>query len=213
MRWSYSKLADYEKCPQFYRLRHVDRHPEPDSPAMLRGTKVHETVERYLLLRGALPDDLKPFQGYMSDIRQRPGLVVEEMWAMTRAWAPCNPLAKPAWWRGKLDAFWLDGTAAKVVDWKTGRMYPSNRDQMRLYAGAVMAREPAVERVSVELVYLDLRESVEQDYTREDFTAIRDDFTRRVAALEGDTKFALRPGKHCSWCAFAKSKGGPCSVG
>jgi hypothetical protein len=36
---------------------------------------------------------------------------------------------------------------------------------------------------------------------------------KKVAVMEGDRTFAANPGRHCQWCAYAKSKGGPCIFG
>ena len=46
--WSYSKLADYEKCPQFAAARNFGTLREPPSPAAARGTAIHEELERFL---------------------------------------------------------------------------------------------------------------------------------------------------------------------
>jgi putative RecB family exonuclease len=41
-----SRASDYQQCPLLYRLRVIDRVPEPPSPAALRGTLVHGVLER-----------------------------------------------------------------------------------------------------------------------------------------------------------------------
>lgn len=40
-----SRANDYQQCPLLYRLRVVDRLPEPPSPAAARGTLVHAVLE------------------------------------------------------------------------------------------------------------------------------------------------------------------------
>lgn len=211
--WSYSRLADYEKCPAAYKWRHIDKLPEEKGTALERGIKIHGQVEQFILHGRELPPDFKRFHGYIDHVRQRPGLVVEEMWAHDRKWVPCAPKSEPAWWRGKLDAYWLEGTTAHVVDWKTGRIYDSNRDQMRMYAGAVFAREPKVTDVVVELVYLDARESRAEDYRRQDhYEAIRTAYNDRVGRLEAEQEWRPLTGPYCRWCSFSKAKGGPCKA-
>lgn len=213
-RWSYSRLADYEKCPAFYKYRHVDRLDEPKGPALERGIEIHQMIEDYLLdKRADLPPEYKRFMGYIDHVKSRPGLVVEDFWALTRDWKPTSPQAPDAWWRGKLDAYWREGTTAHVVDWKTGKIYPSNRDQMKLYAGVVMSRDAEVQHVVVELVYLDVREARSEDYTREHLPVVVQGYDRRAGAIERDTTFRARPNGACNYCAFAKKKGGPCSAG
>ncbi|MDO8107554.1 PD-(D/E)XK nuclease family protein [Isoptericola sp. b441] len=41
-----SRASDFQRCPLLFRLRVVDRVPEPPSPAALRGTLVHAVLER-----------------------------------------------------------------------------------------------------------------------------------------------------------------------
>ncbi|WP_395728170.1 RecB family exonuclease [Nakamurella sp.] len=40
-----SRASDFKACPLLYRLRAVDRLPEPPSPAAVRGTLVHTVLE------------------------------------------------------------------------------------------------------------------------------------------------------------------------
>lgn len=40
-----SRASDFLTCPLLYRFRVIDRLPEPESPAALRGTLVHEVLE------------------------------------------------------------------------------------------------------------------------------------------------------------------------
>jgi putative RecB family exonuclease len=41
-----SRASDFQTCPLRYRLRHVDRIPEPPGPEAYRGTLVHAVLER-----------------------------------------------------------------------------------------------------------------------------------------------------------------------
>lgn len=41
-----SRTSDFERCPQLFRFRVIDRLPEPPSPAALRGRLVHLVLER-----------------------------------------------------------------------------------------------------------------------------------------------------------------------
>src|SRR5215831_19964715 len=41
-----SRAGDFMTCPLLYRLRVIDRLPEPPSPAAARGTLVHAVLER-----------------------------------------------------------------------------------------------------------------------------------------------------------------------
>ncbi|MGH8793668.1 MAG: RecB family exonuclease [Stackebrandtia sp.] len=41
-----SRAADFKQCPLLYRLRVIDKLPEPATPAMVKGTLVHSVLER-----------------------------------------------------------------------------------------------------------------------------------------------------------------------
>ncbi len=48
-----SRASDFKTCPLLYRLRSIDRLPEPPSPAAVRGTLVHAVLERLFDLPAA----------------------------------------------------------------------------------------------------------------------------------------------------------------
>lgn len=52
-----SRAGDFKQCPLLYRLRVVDRIPEPPSPVLVRGTVVHAVLER---LFGLPPEQRVP---------------------------------------------------------------------------------------------------------------------------------------------------------
>ncbi|WP_415645129.1 PD-(D/E)XK nuclease family protein [Stackebrandtia soli] len=41
-----SRASDFKTCPLLYRLRAIDRIPEPTTPAQVKGTLVHSVLER-----------------------------------------------------------------------------------------------------------------------------------------------------------------------
>lgn len=53
-----SRASDFKQCPLLYRLRAIDRLPEPSSPAQVRGSVVHGALERLYALPAAsrVPD-------------------------------------------------------------------------------------------------------------------------------------------------------------
>jgi len=48
-----SRASDFKQCPLLYRLRAIDRLPEPSSPAQVRGTVVHGALELLYALPAA----------------------------------------------------------------------------------------------------------------------------------------------------------------
>ncbi len=45
--WSYSRLSDYEACPLKAKIKHLDKVSEPSSPALKRGSDIHELAAKY----------------------------------------------------------------------------------------------------------------------------------------------------------------------
>jgi len=59
-----SRAADFQQCPLLFRLRVIDRLPEPPSPSAVRGTLVHRVLE--LLFDAAAGDrDLEAARGLL----------------------------------------------------------------------------------------------------------------------------------------------------
>ena len=85
--WSYSRYALYELCPLKFKLKHIDKIPEPGSPAMERGDRIHKGVAAYVT--GAsqeAPQDAvaHPFPAKLiEELRGFPDKVVEQQWGFT----------------------------------------------------------------------------------------------------------------------------------
>lgn len=41
-----SSIADFKTCPQLYRFRYIDKVPEPPKEALVRGSMIHEALEK-----------------------------------------------------------------------------------------------------------------------------------------------------------------------
>ena len=46
--WGFSKLDTYRTCPAKFKFQFIDKLPSGSSPAMERGTKMHQNIESYL---------------------------------------------------------------------------------------------------------------------------------------------------------------------
>jgi hypothetical protein len=215
MRWSYSSLKSFERCPRLYKYQHLDRLPRPpdSSPALERGSRIHGLIEDYLLGRVEVLDPMfSRFAEFIDEIKKSKVVEIEGKWAVTKDWQPTDWDAPDAWWRGRLDAYVRKGkTVARVIDWKTGGMYGDNVDQMHLYAAVAFSRDPGLTRASTELVYLDHHEASIKSIPKTMGKHIKDEFGARVMKIERAKAFPTRPGRHCNWCPYHKSKGGPCA--
>ena len=211
-RWSYSALKDFERCPRLYHWRRIQRIPEiSPSPALERGNLLHQKIEDYLMGKCDLDKMFDRFKDYIDELKSKPGLEVEQLWALDRDWRSTSK--DLAWLWIKMDAYHPIGkTRARVVDWKSGGIYGENAEQVRMYAIGAMSKSPKIKEVEVELCYLDQKQLHSETIKRREVAIHVSDFNKRAAAIEAETKFRPQTGKHCNWCAYSKAKGGECEA-
>ena len=220
--WSFTRYSDWNRCPAFAKYKHLDKLPEPKSDAMLRGQKIAQASEDYLLKRtNRLAKELATFKDHYKFFRAQPSLVAEENWGFDAQW---NPVPWDDWnncvLRVKIDIGyqWLEDNSFNVRDGKSGKFNEyKNAEyelQLDLYAAASIARYPDSKLVTSQLLYTDLGITYPDEeptvYTAKEAKAAQKAWDKRVKPMFADKTFAPRPGKYCSWCPFSKSKGGPC---
>ena len=96
---------------------------------------------------------------------------------------------------------------ALVVDFKTGKIYDKNVEQMEVYAAGSFARWPALQHIRVELHYLDKRHIKEGEFTRKQGLELREKWTELGGNMLAADEFPTRPSPLCNWCPYA---GNPC---
>lgn len=218
--WSYSRYELYVQCPLRFKLRHIDKLPEPPAPAKDRGNMVHKGAAAYLLGTAALPaefvhpDHIK----LAKQLLDFPAKQVEQQWGFTSTWMPTGWFGSTTWFRSILDVGLLyDDMAYEDIDWKTGKKYGSNQDQMETQALAVMCRIKPVRHVSTRLVYLDAGEQDFYEFPARDKEKLMRKWELKVAPMFADDMFVARPNDKCKWCAFSRSnwtgQGTPCKFG
>lgn len=219
--WSYSAWALYALCPFKYKKEKIDKVQVPSNPAMKRGNDIHVGIASFLQHKtDTLPaESMKNpvILDLIQQIRAFPNKEIEQQWGYTIALAPTGWFAKDTWFRSVLDAGVLyDDMTFEVTDWKTGRRYGSNTDQMETQALAVMKRIKPVTHVTTRLAYVD--EDSKNPFEFEEFPAsqmqsLADKWSKKVQPMFNDTVFAPRPNDKCGFCSFARSAGGQCSFG
>lgn len=218
--WSFSRWKDHTECPRFAKLKHLDKIPEgAKGPALIRGEKIHKLAEDYV--KGTLkkfPAELKMFEAEFKELRKQKA-VTEGKWAMNVAWKVADFFDwVGAWCRVVLDAHLKTGKRARVIDYKTGKIYGDNEEQLELYAISGFVHYPDVEFVDVELWYLDQPREANQKkpganpklktYKRSDLAKLQKKWKTKVIPMLSDKKFPPRPGPKCKYCAYSERKGG-----
>ena len=217
--WSYSRLSTYETCALLAKFLHVLKLPQDTSPAMERGSKIHDQGEKYV--KGEieeLPDTKvwKPWREDMAALKAA-GYEAEKNIAFDSNWEPCEYFGPQTWLRLRVDVTGIanDGVP-EVIDYKTGRPYPTHEEQAELYGiAAYLTATESVKKVRTSFWYLDVPDIVEYEYPAEEIVeSLMPKWEGRANVMLTDTEFKPNPckascGKY-GGCDFAADKGGQC---
>lgn len=208
--WSYSRLHAWEECPLRAKLKLLDKRQEPEGPALARGNAIHKEAERFASGQvRSLPTSLSQMKDDFKELKKAKPLV-EQQWAFTRDWEPCDWFGRDAWLRVICDAVTVSPPLAVVIDHKTGKLREGYNDQVELFALAAMAKFQDIDAVRTELWYLDHGVKIPNEFDRSMEKKLRTKWEKRSKPMLLDKTFAPRPGWACRYCHFSKSKGGPC---
>jgi hypothetical protein len=230
--WTISALKEFETCPAKYQWSYLYDAtdwrklgykivPSTGSPAMDRGTAVHQTCEDFV--NGTSPTlhpEIKPY--WLPKIKSLKdlGAVAEQQWELDEDWHPLpdeyvvkEGEKSPLWLRMKIDAHYRPTKDALVViDYKTGRQYPENMAQIEVYALGALSMNDDVQEVTGALWYLDQEVTDEKTFKRSDAPKLARRWERRANRLLGAVQYPPCVNRFCNWCAFNAKKGGPCNA-
>ena len=226
MSWSFSKLQDFSRCKLAFKIKHIDKVPEPERPLPKgktehgndRGSRVHDNIETYI--RGdhdALCYEAeKHFGTYIDLVRvmYQDGIVeMEGQWGFSEDWEVAE--WGDAWLRMKLDLLiHVSPTQAIVIDWKTGRHFGNevgHGNQLNLYAVATFLRHPELEDITVADYYIDHGVVTERAFTRTEALRFKRTFDKQGKDVTRCTEFPANPNKYsCQWCPWGET--GHCTV-
>ena len=231
--WSYSAYKQWTTCPKQYYFEKILRIKAPDSPAMARGTFVHEIMELYATDRlewaealeraeqagdksrfgpKAKPCAIQAFKKDL-DLARRKGASCEEEWGLDSSWRDVGWMTPTTWLRLKLDLrFPMRAGVLRVVDHKTGRIYDDHAYQTDLYAAMSFIKFPEIRTIETEFWYLDLGEKRAATFKRAELPEMLRRWENKVAPMMADDQYPCRPGPHCRWCFHRQSNGGKCEV-
>lgn len=237
--WSFSVYMQYVKCPFSVCLEKVQRVRivEPPNPHFAKGDCAHKIAEDYVRGSGRAPAlsktipspvpgaapikvDLKTIKLRLAALRKAKARVEQE-WAFDRQWNPVDWRDwQRAWLRVKTDVCADTETppTVAIVDWKTGKVHEEHKQQRSLYAlgglqlvhlGALAGGSADV-KLTAEHVYIDTGQTATEEYAMKDLKPLQREWLARTKQMMTDTEFRTKTGRHCQWCKYAQSKGGPC---
>ena len=212
--WSYSAWAQWKLCPAQYKYERIEKRPTGYVAHFEKGLKVHKSIERYIIAGEPLIDDIKQEREFIEECRAAPfEKTVEEKWGFSRDWSRTGWSGAGVWFRSVIDFMVVYPDAvAEVTDWKTGKKYAANEDQMELFAVAVMKRFN-VGAVITRLVYVEAGGHEFGEYDRSQLPSLTAKWEANAAGLFDERDWLPRPNYKCGFCNFSKSKQGPCKYG
>lgn len=225
--WSFSSVAQFEKCPYSLYLGRVEKSPTPpreETHPLERGNRVHKAAELYIKGEGPLVRELVRFQPHFEQLAERyatGSVEVEGSWWFRSDWSVADGWDDPLkWCIVKCDvASHESDTHMNVIDWKTGKSWGkevAHGQQMQLYAIAAFMRYPEINTVTVQLGYLDEKTQFkEKNYLRTQIAELSSRFAARGQALVDAQHFPPKPNRsNCKYCDFGPTNGtGVCPYG
>lgn len=207
----FSKLEAYRGCPQKFYYQFVEKRPTRGSPAMDRGSKMHESIESYLNgWSGELMPEVADWKEAFDKIKTKM-FQAEQAWGIDKQWEKLIDWFQPTTWlRAKSDAHYVEDDQLTIIDFKSGRYRIPSPEQIELYAICGGCVYPTVQKVVAEYWYLDTGEVYSKEYTRAELEALKPKYEAYFAPLFTDEVFKPTPSTNCRWCDFSKTKGGPC---
>lgn len=209
-RHSYSSISTYEECPAKYSYSYIQNIPWPSSPAMERGTLLHQMAEDYMNNKvDAIPFELRKISRELKQYREHGGRA-EAVWLVDENWRPVEnqSLAKI---KAIVDVHRIDGDILHLSDYKSGREYPSHRSQLELYSLVGLSKYSECKRAESSAVYIDGGFSgSDGSIIRAMTPKLQDKWSTKIYRIENDSSFIANPGSGCRWCPYRKSVGGPC---
>jgi hypothetical protein len=202
--WSHSALNSFETCPKrYFHLSVAKDVRDVKSEQQDWGQDVHTAMQNYFKKGTPFPLGMKQFEPLVEPLARLPGHpIVEQKLALDQQLQPCAWFADHVWVRAVVDAAFIKGTRALLVDWKTGRRKDDD-DQLALSAAMMFAQMPELETVDSAFCWLQERPAqayVRTVFTRGNVPEIWDRFLRRVAAYQEAHRtmnFPPQPGPFC----------------
>lgn len=200
--YSYTLLNTYRNiCPHQMKRRYIDKaFPYVETPQMAWGNKVHLAMEHRVGGGKPLPADMRQWEKFAAPFYAVKAKAEMKL-GITKDRKPTDFFAKDVWLRGKVDVTVINGNAALLPDFKTGKV---REDPFELEVQALLVHAKYPHLTSIHGFYIWLAEN--RIGAKYDLSHVDDTFTyvQRIAAdLEEDMRngeFEKRKGGLCPWC-------------
>lgn len=210
MIYSYTSISMWHKCPSMFDFRYNKKIKQAKSAAAARGTDTHSKIEDFLVGKNEMPPDVAFGLHIINDMKQR-GFQAERQFTVNEKWEPV-PYGDGALITSFVDSCLEEPDRVSMGEWKTGKVYDNHAEQRDIYLTMALS-STLVEEASIHTIYLDAGKVTKETMVRENLEAAQAQWMDKLEPVRADSFYSPRPGQHCKWCSYARSKLGPCAHG
>lgn len=197
MIYSYSKLADFKKCPRFFEAAHILKIVSRETmPALVKGRTIHKELEKALADREVLPPKGLQINGAIWYELIRAGALPEVRLAVDKNFRDCDYFASDVYLRGIIDVLVRSNERILCLDWKSGKPGYTDVLQAQVYAAMLYAARE-IEKISFVYAYV--------CYGLQDHVVVNgkqaiEDVKKLIETIENTEEFLPAPGFFCRYC-------------
>ena len=214
---SHSGMGLYASCPSAFARKYVWKEEtlqgdKPPSPAALRGTRVHNGCEKFLLgHEDEIPEEAESFRGLFYALRDERQAEPEVRFCFNDAWeaVPFND-KEGGKVRGILDIIYEHDGTCHVFEIKTGKIYDDHSQQRSLYALAGLLLYPEAHTVRCTNLYLDGAVQKTTELVRGQLGTWKYHWDRKINKCQPPQPYKATPSWKCQWCPYSEHLGGLC---
>jgi len=184
--WSFSSIKLFEQCPRkYYHLKIKRDFKDEQNDAAKYGEEFHEAAEFYVSEQAELPKRFWFAKKALDKLKALPGeKLCEYTMGLTENLEACAVDDPNVWWRGISDLTILNGTKAKVLDYKAGASAKyADTDQLELMALATFKHFPEVEEVDAALFFVVAKAFIKRQYHRDDAPRLWANWLKRYGRI------------------------------
>jgi len=202
---SHTFISEFENCAHKAQRKFItkDLPKTPPTPEQTLGVDVHKAFEARLKTNAKFSARFAGYEPFAAAVENAPGdKLIEEQLAITADGVPCNFFGENVFLRGKGDAIVVNGKAALILDWKTGKER-EDPAELEVFALMLKCRFRGLETITGRYVWLktmSLGRSHDLSNVAKSYNAIRL-VSRKVEALADSGKpWPKSPNPLCGWC-------------
>lgn len=233
--WSFSKLIMYESCALRFKLKYIDRLPEPPQPEdspLERGSRIHDRIDSFINGKTDTYDEPEakkigifvPIIERLRELREAGQATAEQNIFFDEDWELCGRSKVWLWLKKDFNVRIGDDvqdrtrvTRTITGDWKSGKSTYKTVEhiqQLQLYVACDALEFPNATEHEAELHYVDEGWIRRATYTHEEGLKFVGRFQMRADRIYKDRFFRPNPNKvTCKWCPYSPRGTGACPVG